>query len=70
MAELIRLGAYRRGTDPDVDRAMQFYPLIEQFISQREKESSDINESYSLLAKALGIDWATIPAEPTKAASA
>ncbi len=22
MAELIRLGAYRRGTDPDVDRAM------------------------------------------------
>lgn len=55
MAELIRLGAYRRGTDPEVDRAMQFYPQLESFISQREHESSNLEEGYELLAKVLGI---------------
>ena len=55
MAELIRLGAYRRGTDPEVDRAMQFYPQIESFLTQREHESSSIEEGYELLAKILGI---------------
>jgi flagellum-specific ATP synthase len=54
MAELIRLGAYRRGTDPDVDRAMQFYPLIEQFITQRENESATLSEGYERLAALLG----------------
>jgi VCBS repeat-containing protein len=68
MAELIRLGAYRRGTDQEVDRAMQFYPLIEQFITQRERESSNIPESYTQLAKALGIDWSSTAGEPAKAA--
>jgi flagellum-specific ATP synthase len=55
MAELIRLGAYRRGTDPDVDRAMQFYPQLETFITQREKEASTLAEGYELLAKVLGL---------------
>ncbi len=61
MAELIRLGAYRRGTDPEVDRAMQFYPQIEAFLTQREHESSNLEEGYELLAKVLGIG------EPAKA---
>ena len=55
MAELIRLGAYRRGTDPEVDRAMQFYPQLETFISQREKEASTLAEGYDQLAKVLGV---------------
>lgn len=60
MAELIRLGAYRRGTDPDVDRAMQFYPQLETFISQREKESSTLAEGYEQLSKVLGITEASM----------
>jgi flagellum-specific ATP synthase len=56
MAELIRLGAYRRGTDPDVDRAMLFYPQLETFITQREKESSTLAEGYEQLAKVLGLN--------------
>lgn len=56
MAELIRLGAYRRGTDPEVDRAMQFYPQLETFITQREKESSTLAEGYEQLAKVLGLN--------------
>lgn len=55
MAELIRLGAYRRGTDPDVDRAMLFYPQLETFITQRERESATLAEGYELLAKVLGV---------------
>ena len=31
MAELIRLGAYRRGSDPAVDEALVLYPQIEEF---------------------------------------
>jgi flagellum-specific ATP synthase len=55
MAELIRLGAYRRGTDPDVDRAMQFWPQLETFITQRENEAATLAEGYELLAKVLGL---------------
>lgn len=59
MAELIRLGAYRRGTDPEVDRAMQFYPQLETFITQREKEASTLAEGYAQLAKVLGLNEET-----------
>jgi len=57
MAEMIRLGAYRRGTDPDVDRAIQFYPAIENFLRQRKEELSDLSSGYSELAKILGVAW-------------
>ena len=56
MAELIRLGAYRRGTDPDVDRAMHFYPQLESFISQREHEAATLAQGYDQLAKLLGME--------------
>jgi flagellum-specific ATP synthase len=57
MAEMIRLGAYRRGTDPDVDRAIQFYPALENFLRQKRNEHSDLGEGYTALAKVLGIPW-------------
>ncbi len=56
MAELIRLGAYRRGTDPEVDRAMHFHPQLEAFLSQREHESTSLAEGYETLAKILGME--------------
>ena len=56
MAELIRLGAYRRGTDPEVDRAMQFHPQLEAFLSQREHESTSLAEGYEILAKVMGVE--------------
>ncbi len=57
MAELIRLGAYRRGSDPEVDRAMALHPLLEQFLSQRERESASLEEGYTQLAQILGVTW-------------
>ena len=50
MAELIRLGAYRRGSDPAVDEAIQLYPHIEEFLSQHKDERNTIDEGFARLA--------------------
>lgn len=55
MAELIRLGAYRRGADPKVDEAIEMYPRIEAFLSQRPKDKTTLDEGYRMLAEALGM---------------
>lgn len=57
MAELIRLGAYRRGSDPEVDQAIALHPALENFLNQRQEEHTDIEEGYALLAQALGLEW-------------
>jgi flagellum-specific ATP synthase len=57
MAEMIRLGAYRRGTDPDVDRAIHLYPALENFLRQRKEERSELSEGYNKLASIMGIAW-------------
>jgi flagellum-specific ATP synthase len=53
MAELIRLGAYRRGSDPKVDEAIRFYPAIEDFLSQRKDERADLAGGYAALQQLL-----------------
>ncbi len=67
MAELIRLGAYRHGTDPAVDRAIELRPGLEHFLSQRREERSDLETGYQDLAAILGIPYAGTPAEEPKA---
>lgn len=64
MAELIRLGAYRRGSDIAVDQAIQLYPQIEQFLSQGRGERGEMPLGYLQLATILGI-----PAEEAIAAA-
>jgi flagellum-specific ATP synthase len=49
MEELIRLGAYRKGSDPKVDRAIAIYPALEAFLSQDREETSSIAEGYGML---------------------
>ncbi len=57
MAELIRLGAYRRGSDPAVDEALVLYPQIEEFLTQNKEESTTIDESFERLANILGVAY-------------
>lgn len=57
MAEMIRLGAYRKGTNREVDEAMTYYEPIEMFLRQGKDESSDIEDGYVKLAEILGVDW-------------
>lgn len=51
MAELIRLGAYRRGSDPQVDEAIALYPLIEEFLTQNKGDHSTIDDAFERLAE-------------------
>jgi flagellum-specific ATP synthase len=53
MAEMIRLGAYRRGSDPVTDEAIHFNPALEAFISQRKEESATLAQGYAQLEKVL-----------------
>ena len=63
MAELIRLGAYRRGSDPQVDEAIQFRPAIEKFLDQRKADKSSLASCYTELAKILGMEMKEPAAE-------
>jgi flagellum-specific ATP synthase len=57
MAELIRLGAYRRGSDPEIDLAIAYYPQLERFLSQAPREHASLAQGYAQLATILdGID--------------
>ena len=53
MAELIRLGAYRRGSDPQVDEAIHYFPMIDAFLSQGQGEATKLADGYVQLAKIL-----------------
>ncbi len=63
MAEMIRLGAYRSGTDPKVDEAIRYYPEIEAFLSQHKSERAELAAGYRRLAQILGLP-APEPAAP------
>jgi flagellum-specific ATP synthase len=54
MAELIRLGAYRAGSDPGVDAAIRYHPALEAFLAQGKSERADLGSGYAALAKILG----------------
>ena len=49
MEELIRLGAYRKGSDPTVDRAIAMNPAFEAFLSQQREERTSIADGYQLI---------------------
>jgi flagellum-specific ATP synthase len=65
MAELIRLGAYRAGTDPEVDEAVRLYPKLEAFLAQGRRECVPLAEGYAALAALL----AESPAAPAASTS-
>ncbi len=53
MAEMIRLGAYRKGSDPEVDEAIKYFPKIDAFLNQLPEESSTLAECYAKLKEIL-----------------
>lgn len=57
MAELIRLGAYRRGTDKKVDEAIRLYPMFEAFLTQNKDESTGFEEGFAQLADIVGMPY-------------
>jgi flagellum-specific ATP synthase len=55
MADLVRLGAYRAGTDPQVDEAITLVPRIEAMLRQDRHEPSTIAAGFAALAAALAL---------------
>jgi flagellum-specific ATP synthase len=53
MAELIRLGAYKAGTNPEVDEAVRLYPALEAFLAQSKTERAALSECYDALSAIL-----------------
>ncbi|WP_445681910.1 flagellar protein export ATPase FliI [Radicibacter daui] len=49
MAEMVRLGAYKKGSDVKVDQAIMLYPAIETFLKQGKFERTDLGECYKLV---------------------
>lgn len=49
MADMIRLGAYRAGSNPQVDEAIQMNPKLMAFLGQHHREQFDLDESFALL---------------------
>jgi flagellum-specific ATP synthase len=53
MAEMIRLGAYRAGSDAELDRAIAVHPALDQVLEQNVDERSTSVEAFAALAAAL-----------------
>jgi flagellum-specific ATP synthase len=47
--DLIRIGAYKAGTDEDLDRAIRAMPLLREFLEQRSDERVTMQESIARL---------------------
>jgi flagellum-specific ATP synthase len=61
MAELIRLGAYRAGSDAELDRAIAVQPALERVLEQEAGETSTSEAAFAALAVAM------TPSEPESA---
>jgi type III secretion protein N (ATPase) len=48
--DLIAVGAYRRGTDPDTDAALDRMPAIEAFLRQAPSDREELDATLARLA--------------------
>ncbi|MGE0741958.1 MAG: flagellar protein export ATPase FliI [Hyphomonadaceae bacterium] len=53
MEELIRIGAYKAGADPEVDEAVRVRPKLEAVLTQQRDEQTHVDEGFAMLAEAL-----------------
>ncbi len=55
MEELIKLGAYRAGSNPETDEAISVHPALEEFLGQDKDDHTCLDEGYRQLAEIVGI---------------
>ncbi|MBW7836312.1 MAG: flagellar protein export ATPase FliI [Sphingomonadales bacterium] len=53
MEEMIRLGAYRKGSNAEVDEAIRLNPALEGFLAQGKNDQATLADGYAALAKIL-----------------
>jgi flagellum-specific ATP synthase len=62
MATMIRIGAYRPGSDAETDRAIQLRPELEDFFAQPIAERVSQTDSFAELGRIMAIDAGEAPA--------
>jgi flagellum-specific ATP synthase len=55
MEELIRLGAYRKGSSPEVDEAIALHAPLEEFLGQAKEESTPLGQGYQRLEQIVAV---------------
>ena len=55
MAEMIRLGAYRPGSDRETDEAIAYHDHLEAFLAQDQNDHSDLQTGYAALTEILAL---------------
>ena len=53
--DLILMGGYVQGQDPDLDQAMQLWPSIMEFLQQEDEEECDFPKSVEQLKSLVGV---------------
>jgi len=56
MEELIRLGAYRAGSSPEVDEAISLHGPLEDFLRQGKDEATGLSEGYQRLEQIMAME--------------
>lgn len=54
MEELIRLGAYARGSNEGVDMAIELHEPLEKFLGQNKDDATSLNDGFQALREILG----------------
>lgn len=54
MEELIRLGAYARGSNAGVDRAIELHEPLESFLGQNKEEATSLDDGFQILSEIMG----------------
>jgi flagellum-specific ATP synthase len=62
MATMIRIGAYRTGSDAATDRAIRLRPELEDFLAQPIAERVSQTDSFAELGRIMAIDAEKNPA--------
>jgi flagellum-specific ATP synthase len=47
--DLINIGAYQRGSNAEIDKAIQYYDLIKSYTQQKTDEKISLNEAQERL---------------------
>ena len=70
MAEMIRIGAYRAGSDQAVDEAIRYQPALDAFLAQEMTEFVNLDQGYTQLSEILGVEAEASEALPAPDAAA
>ncbi len=61
MRELVRIGAYKQGTDAEIDGAVALNPALEEFLRQGKDDATPSPESFRILDRILAVPAGATP---------